>query len=90
MEKYKHNFKIAHHLASGALALAVNIALFFIIPKLPLPSNRGPEEYYGRLFGFLTLANIILVPIFVYNKLWLASAVLVLIVVFFVYLLLHA
>jgi hypothetical protein len=70
--------------AIAGLALVINVALFFLIPKLPPPPGR-----LGQALGCLTLVTIVLIPVCLYNKLLIPSAALVIAVAFYIDLLMQ-
>jgi hypothetical protein len=78
------NSKLSYDGAVAGIILAVNLALFFLIPKLPFPAGQ-----FGQAAGFLTLVDILLIPVCLYKKLWIASVALVISVIFYIDLLMH-
>jgi hypothetical protein len=84
MQNPRRHSKLSLDIAVGIVILAINVSLFFVIPKLPLPLGR-----LGQALGYLTALDIMLVPIVLYNRLWLASTGLVMLSAFFIDLLMR-
>lgn len=59
-----------YDLAVCGCLLAINILAYFIFPALFLPSGK-----LGMADGYLILADILLLPVCLYKKLWASSVI---------------